>query len=256
MKHLLKSLIRIALPIGLVLAINRVLRAAAAAGHRMQYWLQWHVARRQPGWFDHFINQYCWHASRDSSPWDRGTLGLLGMKPGCRILDLCCGDGFYPYHFYSGRAASIIAVDYDPTSIRFARRHFRAANLEFRCADILTAMPEGEFDNVSWDAGIDYFNVPETETILAGIKQRLTFRGILSGGAPKLPKGHSAHIDQKNEFTSAQELGALLRRFFSNVAVLELAGSSQPSGRAAFYFYASDGSVPLDADSGTYLRLG
>ena len=256
MKRLIKFLIRLVLPIGLVLAINRGLRAAAAAGHRLQYLLQWHIARRQPGWFDHFINQYCWHASRDSSPWDRGILGLLAMKPGCRILDLCCGDGFYPYHFYSGRAARILAVDYDPEAIRFAKRNFRAANLEFRCADIRTQLPDEIFDNVSWDAGIDYFALPDTNLILAGIKRRLTPQGILSGVSPKLQKGQIAHPDQRNEFTSAEELGALLRGFFKNVAVLELAGSGRPGSRVALIFYASDGPVPLDADALTYLRLG
>jgi ubiquinone/menaquinone biosynthesis C-methylase UbiE len=254
MKRVLKSFIRFLLPIGLVLIVNHMLRALTAAAHKLQFQLQWRVASRQPGWFDHFINQYCWHEMRDASPWDRGVLGLLGMKPGCRILDLCCGDGFYPYHFYSGRAARIVAVDYDPEGIRFAKRHFKAANLEFRRCDIRVDLPEHEFDNVTWDAGIDYFTLPETELILTGLKRRLTPEGILSGVAPKWPKGYLGHVDQKNEFASAQELGDVLRRFFRNVAVMELGGAS-PTGRTTFYFYASDGPIPLDANSGTYLRL-
>ena len=211
MNRLLKPVIRLALPFGMVLTVNRVLRAVAASGYSPQYWLQWRIAQRQLGWLDRFIN--CWHTSRDSSPRDRGTLGLLGMKPGCRILDLCCGDGFYPYHFYSHMAARIIAIDYDSMGIDFAKRHFRLNNVEYRYADIRPEMPDEEFDNCSWDAGIDYFS------------------------------------------TSAAELGALLRRFFRNVAVLELSASRLPSGRATLYFYSSDRPVPLDADFGTYLRL-
>ncbi len=253
MKRLLKPLIAFLLPLGLVLAVNRLLRAVAAGGHRLQHALQWRIAARQPGWFDHFINQYCWHDSRDSSPWARGTLGLLGMKRGCRLLDLCCGDGFYPYHFYSGRASHILAVDYDPAGIRFAKRNFRTPNLEFLCADIRTQLPRETYDNVTWDAGIDFFSLSDIKLILNGIKERLAPAGLLSGVAPKLSKGQVAHSDQRYEFTSAQGLGELLRQFFGNVAILELADSE--TSRAALYFYASDGPLPLDADAGMYMRM-
>ena len=170
MKSQIKQVVRLLLPLGLVLALNTALRALAAAGHRLQFWLQWRIAARQPGWFDHFLNQYRWLKTRASSAWDRGILGLLGMKPGCRVLDLCCGDGFYPYHFYTRRASRIVAIDYDKNGIDFARRHFRAANLEFRQDDIRTDLPREQFDNVTWDAGIDYFTIPETNGILTEIK--------------------------------------------------------------------------------------
>lgn len=260
MKSLIKRLIWLVFPVGLVLTLNRALRWLAAAGHHLQFWLQWRVAPRPPGWFDHFINQYRWHETRDPSAWDRGVLGLLGMKSGCRVLDLCCGDGFYPYHFYSRRASRILAIDYDPDGIRFARSHFQAANLEFRQGDIRTDLPHEEFDNVTWDAGIDYFTADETGQILSEIRKRLTPTGLLSGVAPKWPKGYKGHHDQRTEFSSAQDLGKLLRGQFRNVAVLELPGTE----RTTMYFYASDsalpldasdGASPLDAGSGAYMRF-
>lgn len=246
MKSIIKTLIRLLLPLGLVQAINKILRRLAAAGHGLQFWLQWRVAAHQPGWFDHFINQYRWYETRDPSAWDRGVLGLLGMKSGCRVLDLCCGDGFYPYHFYVHRAARIVAIDYDSTAISFARRHFRAPNLEFQAGDIRTDLPGEEFDNVTWDAGIDYFSVPDTRKIFLEIKQRLTPGGLLSGVAPQWPKDFQGHADQKNEFSTVQDLGGLLREHFRNVAVLELPGMQ----RTTMYFYASDGPLPLDPGSG------
>jgi SAM-dependent methyltransferase len=175
------------------------------------------------------------------------------MKPGCRVLDLCCGDGFYPYHFYSGRASRILALDYDRAGIRFAERNFRAPNLAFLCADIRTQIPREPFDNVTWDAGIDFFSLADIKLILDTIKDRLAPSGLLSGVAPKLHKGQVAHNDQRHEFASGRELGDLLRGFFRNVAILELAGSQ--TSRAAFYFYASDGPLPFDPDAGYYLRL-
>jgi ubiquinone/menaquinone biosynthesis C-methylase UbiE len=173
------------------------------------------------------------------------VLGLIGMKPGCRVLDLCCGDGFYAYHFYSSHASRVVAVDYDAESIRQARRNFRGANIEYVCADIRTAMPEGSFDNVAWDAGIDFFSASDIALLLGLIRQRLAPGGVLSGCAPKLPPGRAGHVDQRSEFTSAQALAAVLRQAFANVTVIELPGAWE--GRNTLWFYASDGPLPLDA---------
>ena len=36
------------------------------------------------------------------------------------MLDLCCGDGFNSFYFYSLRAASVTAIDFDREAIRWA----------------------------------------------------------------------------------------------------------------------------------------
>jgi len=254
MKKIAKIVLRALLPLWLVLAVNRSLRKMVALGHRLQFWLQWHVASRPPGWFDHFIDlHWKWHASRDPSPWQRGILGLLAMKPGCRVLDLCCGGGFYAYHFYSSRASRVVAIDWDIDGIRHAQRNMKAPNIEYRQGNILTDMPREEFDNVCWDAGIEYFTQEETRSVLAAIKQQLTPAGILNGcGIGARTDGHS-HIDHKHEFSSPQALAQLLREFFANVLVISPPHAGNT--RKTFHFFASDGTLPFNPQQESFLLL-
>lgn len=245
-KALAKILLRPLLPP--VLATNRLLRATAAAGHRLQFFLQWRIARKSPAWFDHDLDLYWkWRASRNPNIWQRGILGLFAMRPGAQVLDLCCGDGFYSYYFYSGRAGRIIAMDYDTAAIRHARKNQQAPNIEYRQGDIRSEMPDGEFDNVCWDAGIEYFTLPETEALLGAIKSRLVSGGILSGCGIVSRGEERSHADHKHEFSSPEELTQLLRRFFAQVRIINTAAAGDKFlERATFHFFASDGPLPLE----------
>ena len=65
-----------------------------------------------------------------------------------RVLEVCCGDGFNSYFFYSKKAASLTAVDFDPQAIAHAKRHYTLPNVRFQIADIRTDLPAGDYDNV------------------------------------------------------------------------------------------------------------
>jgi SAM-dependent methyltransferase len=230
-----------------VKALNRLLRLLTAWGHRMQFTMEWVTTRHPPEWFDHFLDDsWKWHVSRNPLSWERGVFGSLAMEQGCRVLDLCCGGGFITYHFFSGRAASIVAVDFDPKAIAHARRNFIASNLVYRCADIRTDMPEGEFDNVSWDAAIEHFTETEIAQIIGNIKRRLTLDGVLSGYTIIEKATGKSHIDHEYEFKSKEDLARLLRRFFTNVRVFETQWSDQFEERGNLYFWAGDGALPFD----------
>lgn len=244
MKRFIKRLLLVLLPP--VLVLNRVLRALAAAGHHLQYLLQWRFPVQVPLSFDPFLDLYWrWKITRSPMSWERGIFGLLAMKPGCRLLDLCCGEGFHTHRFYSGRAGHIVAMDFSSRAIAHARRNFSAPNIEYLCGDARTQMPPGPFENVSWDAGIEYFTPDEIEGILDGIKKRLTPGGILSGYSILVPKDGRAEI-QGRKYTAAsrEELGQLLNRFFRNVTIVR---TIYPE-RTNHYFFASDGALPLSAD--------
>src|SRR5689334_5039749 len=125
------------LPIGLVSGFNAGLRYLAAVGHHLQFLRQWRLGAPVPHYFDPFIDLYWkWERTRNPMSWERGIFGLLAMRPGCRQLDLCCGEGFYTHRFYAGRAGSIVAMDYDKAAIAAARRKFAAPNIDYRCGDI------------------------------------------------------------------------------------------------------------------------
>lgn len=168
--------------------VSRLLKSAAYSSrklasflHKTQLNFDWTVAP-SPEWHDHYGDQfYNFRASRIPFWTERGVFGLLAVKEGARILELCCGDGFNAYHFYSGRAASMLSVDFDKDAILHAKRYNQADNIEFLLADIRTEMPEGVFDNIIWDAAIEHFTEEEIDAILANIKTRLVADGIITG---------------------------------------------------------------------------
>lgn len=238
-----------------VKAVNRVLRLMTGCGHRLQLQAEWHSGT-QPEWYDHLVFQHwLWKVSRNPMSWERGIFGMLVMKPGCRVLDLCCGGGFFAHHFYSSRAKSVISVDFDPVAIAHAKKNFQAPNVEYRCADIRTDMPKGEYDNVVWDAAIEHFTTDEITAILKNIKNRLGATGTLSGYTLAKKATGKALSHHEYEFESKEELAAILKRFFGNVLVFENVSIDFLEERQNLYFCASDGSLPFDRDWKQHVRL-
>jgi len=196
-----------------------------------------------PEWFDHFLDQYyVWPATRTPLWLERGVFSLLAIKPGARMLELCCGDGFNAYHFYSVRAGEIVSVDFDPDAIASAQRNFKLPNVSYRVADIRTQMPQGTFDNVVWDAAIEHFTQQEIGELLAAIKSRLAAGGVLSGYTIVERKEGKSHHEHEYEFKSKEDLQRLLAPHFRNVKVFE---TIYPS-RHNLYFFAGEGELPFD----------
>ncbi|MCG6962910.1 MAG: class I SAM-dependent methyltransferase [Acidobacteria bacterium] len=52
-----------------------------------------------------------------------------------RVLDAGCGNGYGSFELARGGAHSVIGVDIDRLSIRYACKHFRAPNLHFEALD-------------------------------------------------------------------------------------------------------------------------
>lgn len=228
--------------ISLIKAVNRILRALTSLSHRVQLHLEWTPSLR-PEWHDHFIDQYQWHRTRMPLPWERGIFGLLAIKPGASVLELCCGDGFNAYHFYSARAKSVHSVDWNTQAITHARRHFRALNITYDVLDIRQPLPAGSFDNVILDAAIGHFSAPEVTDLLKRIRERLTPEGTLCGYT-NLAADQKAHPAHQHEFTSKEELTSVLKAHFKNVLVWQ----TEYRIRHNLYFFASDSTLPFDRD--------
>lgn len=193
-----------------------------------------------PGWFDHYLDlHYLWHKTRTPLSWERGVFGLLAISEGARLLELCCGDGFNAYYFYSIRAGNVIAVDLDQDAIRSAEHRFVAPNLRYAVADIRTQMPEGVFDNIVWDASLEYFTEFEIDQLMQNIKSRLAPRGILSGYSMVQEVCREEH---KYVFRTKEDLLKFLQPYFHNIRIFE---TTYPS-RHNLYFFAGDGELPFD----------
>lgn len=230
--------------------ISRASRKAAAAAHKLQYQVEW--GADNPEYFDHFIDQHWqWTANRQSFPWERGvysSLALQATRKGDRlptVLELCCGDGFNTYHFYSAQAASIISIDFDPSAIATAKKNCSYRNIRYLLGDIRVDIPEGKFDNVIWDAAIEHFTETEIKALMGTIKSRLAEGGILSGYTIIEPDDGGKHLHQHEyEFHDKSDLARFLEPWFANVQVLE---TVHPQ-RRNLYFWASDSKLPFDRE--------
>jgi cyclopropane fatty-acyl-phospholipid synthase-like methyltransferase len=218
-------------------------RRLSLEAHRLKYFYDW-LIEPSPEWHDHFVDQHFQFAHDRVSFWlERGVYNVLALKPASAILELCCGDGFNAYHFYSPFARRLVALDFDHQALDHARRHNSAPNIEFRHADIRTGLPDGLFDNIVWDAAIEHFTETEIESLIRRIKERLAPAGILSGYTVVEKGDGQKHIEQhEREFQSKEDLAQLLTPFFSNVRVFE---TVHPT-RHNLYFYCSEDVLPFD----------
>ncbi len=220
-------------------------RKLASFFHSLQMKYDWQY-EPQPEWFDHFCDQFYWFRKSQNPLWvERGTFGLLAIKQGANVLELCCGDGYNSYHFYSIRATKIISVDFDIDAIPHAKKYNQAKNVEFRLCDIRSEMPEGIFDNIIWDAAIEHFTEEEIAGIMKNIKARLKPGGVLTGYTlVESPTGEKSLTHHEREFKSKEDLKSFFEPHFKNVKVFE---TIYPS-RHNLYFYASDGVLPFDKE--------
>ncbi|MGE3314941.1 MAG: class I SAM-dependent methyltransferase [Planctomycetaceae bacterium] len=222
--------------------INSGVRRLCASTHNLQMFAEWNVAP-PPEWFDHYVDQFdAWHRTGNSLWVERGCFSLLAMRENARVLELCCGDGFNARHFYSLRAANVIACDFDRSAIAHAKKRNSGPNIEFRVADIRDQMPEGTFENIVWDAAIEHFTELEIDAILKSIRSRLTPEGILSGYTLVEREDQVKHlVHHEYEFKSKDDLLRFFTPFFRNVRVFE---TVYPT-RHNLYFWASDSEIPF-----------
>ena len=226
-------------------SISFATRKIASYSHAIQMKYEW-TALPQPEWFDHYCDQFYSFKKSQNSLWvERGIFGLLSIKQDANVLELCCGDGYNSYHFYSIRVNKIISVDFDKDAISHAKKYNQAKNIEFKLCDIRENMPEGIFDNIVWDAAIQHFTEEEISKIMGSIKYRLKYDGVLTGYTiVERPTGKKSLSHHEREFKSKEDLKSFFEPHFKNVKIFE---TIYPS-RHNLYFYASEGVLPFDKD--------
>jgi SAM-dependent methyltransferase len=202
-----------------------------------------------PEFQDQFVNQHFLLPEHKRTFWLEGAVFCgLGIKPGRRILELCCGMGWYTDFFYSPFASEIIAVDFDPRAIEMAQRFHQQPNIKFEVMDIREKFPAGPFDTVIWDGAIEHFTEKEIDGVMKNLKAVMTADACLVGytvaeaaDAPQLPT-HETH------FSGIEHLGGILKRFFKNTRVFERIHPTLTPPRHNLFFYASDGVLPFDRE--------
>lgn len=222
--------------------LSKSSRIFAAYCHSIQMRFEW-SATPQPDWFDHYCDQFYQFRISQNPLWiERGVFGLLAIKQDADVLELCSGDGYYTYHFYSIRARNIKAIDYDLEALSHAKEYNQAKNIEYILSDIRNELPDGLFDNIIWDASILLFSKDEIDKIMGNIKARLNPNGIFLGYTVVEPPGGHKGLGLRESILSKEDLAKIIRPYFKNVKVFE---TNYPS-RHNLYFYASEQVLPFD----------
>lgn len=229
---------------------NRMLRKVNRFSHKIQFLLEWRLSN--PEYFEHQMDlNWKWHESRTAYPMERGVFSSFALRndnpPSGLTLDLCCGDGFYSYYFYSKRSSKVVAIDFDPKAINFAKKNYRRAeNIEFLVGDIRSDIPDGPFDNIVWDAAIEHFTELEIKNLVGRLKAVLKPNGILSGYTIVEPEHGGKHLHQHEyEFHNKEDLARFLSPHFKKVQVF----STRYPDRTNLYFFASDSALPFERDN-------
>lgn len=243
--YALRYVIKFLMILNLLKMLNKLVRSLSSFSHRLQFIVEWGILEN-PEYFDHYIDQYyAWYKSRNFLMWERGVFSSIAISPEARVLELCCGDGFNSYHFYSIKSSHVTAIDFDKNAINFAKSNFKTSNLNYILGDIRTDIPKEKFNNIIWDAAIEHFTEAEIFTIMKNIKEALVINGTLSGYTIVERDDGKKHIHQHEyEFKSKDDLARFLSPYFKNVQVFETIFPN----RHNLYFYASDGNLPFEKD--------
>jgi SAM-dependent methyltransferase len=116
--------------------------------------------------------------------WGSETVARLGLRPGDRVLDLCCGAGAsaIPAAHAVRPQGRVVAVDVSQALLDLARGRADAeglTNLELRCADAnATGHPDEEFDAVVCAFGV--FFLPDMVGFIAEMWRMVRPGGTLA----------------------------------------------------------------------------
>jgi len=185
---------------------ERIAKAATKlAGWYRRYWM-----REQPPFYDHRAD---WLRGPTNWMWtERGVFGNRYIRPGDRVLDLCCGDGIFSGLFYSKQAAVVHALDRNEQAIELAKALYSHDKVEYYRKDVLTSsFPMEEYDAVMLFEAIEHFSEKEAAYLLAKIALHLAIDGFLLGSTPLSPGGNPEH---RHEFRTVDQLVDFMRPHF------------------------------------------
>ena len=112
----------------------------------------------------------------------RGFYAAECIRPGDRVLDIGCGDGFFSKRFLASTGAQVDALDIDPGALTVARRFNPDPHVRFWLTDATeTPFPSDRYEVVVWDGALAHFPAETTQGMLRKIASVLSPDGIFVG---------------------------------------------------------------------------
>jgi SAM-dependent methyltransferase len=171
-------------------------------------------------WFDH---RFDWLLGPENWVWnERGIYGVKTIRPGDKILDICCGDGIYAGLYYSKVAGLVHAIDRSDKGVRLAKKRYSHPKVNFFNIDVTKEdFPSDNYDVVFMFAAIEHLSQGQGTQILQRIAKVLSAssNGSFLGSTPIIleqARGHG-HPEHKNEFTSLEQLQDFLSPHFADI---------------------------------------
>ncbi|KPA11433.1 Methyltransferase type 11 domain protein [Candidatus Magnetomorum sp. HK-1] len=182
-----------------------------------------------PEWFDHRI-QFLYPEKTFNDHWCITAVNAIQRLPlGGTLLDLCSGDGFYPFYFYRKRAKNIDCVEIKTMLYKHSQKHYSAENINYICKDVLLFQPTPEkYDVVVIRGAIEHFSETNQHKIFQKAVTALKPNGWFVGDTPANPEKQQKILKaHENEWTNEEEMRSQLQPFFSHMETQTLISSDR-----------------------------
>lgn len=198
---------------------------------------EWRTAGRvAPEWYDQRISLHTWRRRRIEMQYTlhRGVLSQTVLREGDRVLDLCCGDGFYDYYFFAPVASVVDALDRDPGAIAHARTVHQDERVRYHVRDVLDGgFPSPFYDVIVLNGALDHFDESELDRLLRKTQESLANGGAVVGST-LLGAGAHWHPSHGHTFETRDGFVGWLKRYYGAVSTQV----RTVAGRTDIYFRA------------------
>lgn len=189
------------------------------AQHASEFRRTWVWTDEPPHFFDHRIDAFKLVDGDLSSPLLRGFSALQLIRPGDRVLDVGCGDGFFTARFFATVAAHVDGIDLEVDAIEHANRHNARPNVAYHVVDATVApFPYPTYDVVVFDGALGHFTAEATDAMIAKIASAVGDGGFAGSESLGIEDGH----DHLQHFADLDALAAPFLRHFAHVETREI----------------------------------
>lgn len=185
-----------------------------------------------PVWHPHRLALATWPEHRNCHFLERGVYSNQVIAQGDTVLDMCCGDGFYSYFFFSNKAEHVDAIDIDEAALAHAQEYHSHPKISYHRSDIVKdPFPRKSYNVVIWDSAIRRLNREHMDIVFEKITHVLRpTNGVFS--CYEIFEGSEKPIDFITPLTS-QQLIQMLQKYFPSVQWVE----TVTPGRHNYYFH-------------------